>query len=432
MLPSSKSLLALAAFGAALLPLHAAEPGLWKFSFAPGKAPGGYVQVAPGVPYAKETGYGFEPGSQVTAVDRPDQHGFATGSAPFYFSVALPEGNYRVTVTLGDSAGESTTTVKAEVRRLVLQNIHTAAGQTVQRTFTVALRRPEFPGGGMVRLKPREKTTDVWDWDDKLTLEFCDQRPCVSSVEISRADDLPTFFLVGDSTMCDQSREPYNSWGQMITRFFGPGIVLSNHAESGETARSQLGERRWPKIMSLIRKGDYLCVQLGHNDQKDSAPGAGAFTSYQGFLKQFVTETRAHGAIPILITPMNRLSFAGSQVTNSLGDFPEAVRREAKEDNVPLIDLNAMSKVLYETLGPAGAPALFATTGTHTDATHQGDYGSYELAQCIVTGIRSVVPDLAQYLAPDASHFDPAHPDPISAFAVPKESVTTTERPYGN
>ncbi len=98
----------------------------------------------------------------MTAVDRPDQKGFATSSAPFYFSVALPEGNYRVTVTLGDSTGESTTTVKAEVRRLELERVHLAAGQTAQRSFTVALRRPEYPGGGMVRLKPREKTTDVW------------------------------------------------------------------------------------------------------------------------------------------------------------------------------------------------------------------------------------------------------------------------------
>jgi hypothetical protein len=154
--------------------------------------------------------------------------------------------------------------------------------------------------------------------------------------------------------------------------------------------------------------------------------------AYKGFLKQFVADTRAHGAIPILITPMNRLAFAGDKLTNTLGNFPDAVRQEAKEDNVPLIDLNAMSKVLYETLGPAGAPALFATTGTRTDTTHQGDYGSYELAQCIVTGIRSAVPDLAKYLADDAPHFDPAHPDPVATFAVPKETLTTTERPYGN
>ena len=417
---------------AGVLPLHAADPAAWRFSFAPGAAPAGFVQVPPGAAYAKETGYGFEPGSQVTAVDRPDQHGFATSGEPFYFSVALPEGNYRVTVGLGDPAGASATTVKAEVRRLMLQGITTAGGRTVARTFTVALRRPEYPGGGMVRLKPREKTTDVWDWDDKLTLEFCDKRPCVSTVEITRAGDLPTFFLVGDSTMCDQSHEPYNSWGQMITRFFGPDLVLSNHAESGESARSEVGERRWPKVMSLIRKGDFLCVQLGHNDQHDPVPGSGAFTSYTGFLRQFVADTRAHGATPILITPMNRLAFEGATVTNTLGDFPEAVRRVAQEDKVALVDLNAMSKVLYEALGPKQAPALFATANGHTDTTHQGDYGSYELAQCVVTGLRSAVPELAKYLAPDAPHFDPAHPDPLAGFSVPKETLTTTERPYGN
>ncbi len=145
-----------------------------------------------------------------------------------------------------------------------------------------------------------------------------------------------------------------------------------------------------------------------------------------------MADTRAHGAIPILITPMNRLAFDGNRLTNTLGNFPTPCARRRRRDNVPLIDLNAMSKVLYETLGPAGAPALFATTGTRTDTTHQGDYGSYELASAIVTGLRSAVPDLAKYLADDAPHFDPAHPDPVAAFAVPKETLTTTERPYGN
>ena len=160
---------------------------------------------------------------------------------------------------------------------------------------------------------------------------------------------------------------------------------------------------------------------------------AGAFTSFKTFLKQFVADTRKHGATPILVTPMNRLAFDGDRLVNTLGDYPEAMRQEAREDNVPLIDLNAMSKVLYETLGPKQAPAVFATGPTgKTDDTHQCDYGSYELAQCVVSGIRSAVPALARYLAEDAPYFDPAHPDPVAAFSVFKEPVTAIVRPYGN
>jgi lysophospholipase L1-like esterase len=441
-------LVAAASLALLCVPLRGADATDWKFSFGPEKPPAGYVQVSPDAIYSKDTGYGYEPGSKVSAIERPASHdllhqlhlggndalkrGFITGTAPIYFSVRLPEGNYRVTIHLGDAAGESTTTVKAELRRLMLLGVHTDAGQFATRTFTVALRRPQYPGGE-VRLKPREKTSEAWAWDDRMTLEFTDRQPAVSAIEISPANDLPVLFLIGDSTMTDQPREPHNSWGQMITQFFGPGIVVSSHAESGESARSMFGERRWPKVMSVIKPGDYLIVQFGHNDQHDPAPGSGAYTSYKTFLKQFVADTRRHGATPILVTPMNRLAFEGDKLVNTLGDYPDAMRQEAKEDNVPLIDLNAMSKVVYEALGPKGAPAIFAAGPTgRVDTTHQGDYGSYELSQCVVAGIRSEVPALARYLNDDAPHFDPAHPDPFASFSIPKELNTTTERPYGN
>jgi lysophospholipase L1-like esterase len=429
---SFKTLFAAGLFAAGLLPLCAADAPNWKFSFAPGAAPAGAVAVTPGDQYSDAAGFGFEPGSAPVAVDRPGQGGFVTGSQPVYFSVKVPEGNYQVTVALGDPAGSSLTTVKAELRRLMLQRIHTANGEVVSRTFNVAIRRPSYPGGE-VRLKPREKTTEAWSWDDKLTLEFCDEHPAVHSVEITPVPALPTLYLIGDSTMTDQPREPHNSWGQMITRFFGPGIVVASHAESGESARDFIGEHRWPKVMSLLKAGDFVMIQFGHNDQHDRGPDPGAYASYTTFMKKYVADVRGRGATIILVTPMNRLAFQGNTVVNTLGDFPDAVRKICREENVPLVDLNAMSKVLYEALGPAQAPAVFATGPTgKTDTTHQADYGSYELAQCVVRGIRAAAPDLAKYLAADATDFDPAHPDPVATFDIPKEPVTTIVRPYGN
>ena len=105
---------------------------------------------------------------------------------------------------------------------------------------------------------------------------------------------------------------------------------------------------------------------------------------------------------------MHRLTFdAAGKITNSLGDYPEAVRQAAKEENVALIDLNAMSKLFYEALGPADAHLAFAGN----DTTHHDDYGSYELAKCIVEGIRQTKLPIAKYLF-DMPPFDPAHPDP--------------------
>ena len=105
-----------------------------------------------------------------------------------------------------------------------------------------------------------------------------------------------------------------------------------------------------------------------------------------------MAETRQHGGTPVLVTPMNRKSMDSSgKVTNTLGDYPEAVRQEAKEEKVALIDLNAMSKQLYEALGPANIGKAFQ------DGTHHNNYGSYELAKCIVEGIKQNKLGLAKY-----------------------------------
>jgi len=384
-----------------------------RFDFSPGPAAPGLQKVLPGTLYSEETGYGFE-GS--------------AGQPPFYFSVRVPEeGNYRVTVTLGDPAAESVTTIKAELRRLMLERVRVPAGKTEARTFLVNVRTPRIPGGGEVRLKDREKTTEALAWDNRLTLEFTDTHPAVRTVAVEKAGDVPTIYIAGDSTSTDQPREPFNSWGQMLPRFFKPEIAVANHGESGESLRGFLGENRWAKLLSVLKPGDTVLIQMGHNDQKEKGEGIGAFTSYQTDLKRFVADTRQHGATPVLVTPMHRLTFdAEGKITNSLGDYPEAVRQAAKEENVALIDLNAMSKLFYEALGPADAHLAFAGK----DTTHHDNYGSYELAKCIVEGIRQARLPIAKYLY-DLPRFDPAHPDPVSKFDIPAEPAADAQRPYG-
>ena len=404
----------------------------FRFAFGPGKVEPGYIQVLPTTIYTKELGYGFDLGSTVTAVDRGGddalRSGFCTSDKPFFFSADLPEGNYSVTVIVGDMAGESTTTVKAELRRLMLENVHASPGKFETRTFTVNIRIPKIATGGEVRLKEREKTTESAAWDDKLTLEFNGTRPCVCALEVTKMEDAITVYLLGDSTVCDQPSEPWNSWGQMLPRFFKPGVVVANHAESGESLRSSLGARRLDKVLSTMKAGDYLFIQYGHNDMKEKGEGVGAFTSYKTDLKHFITETRKHGGIPVLVTSMHRRTFDDEgKITNSLGDYPEAVRRAAKEENVALIDLNSMSKLFYEALGPENSKKAFV------DNTHHNNYGSYELAKCIVEGIKANKLGIAKLLVDEAeTAFDPAHPDPIESFKVPASPMSRTRVPDGN
>ena len=404
-----------------------------RFDFGPGRVKSGYIQVLPTTLYNKERGYGFEPGSEISCVDRGHLDALrsdcCTSTKPFFFSVALLEGNYQVTITFGDQAAETITTVKAELRRLMLEQVRTAAGQFVTRSFTVNLRTPQISSGGEVKLKDREKTTEIWDWDEKLALEFNNTRPAICSLEITRADDFPTVFLLGDSTVCDQPREPYSSWGQMLPRFFQAGISVANHAESGESLRSSLGARRLDKVLSLMKPGDYLFIQYGHNDEKEKGAGVGAFTTYQADLKRFVEEARRRGGIPVLITPMHRRTFdAAGKIVNSHGDYPEAVRHLARQEDVPLIDLHAMSKQFYEALGPEKSGLAFK----EGDGTHHNNYGSYELARCIVEGIKANRLGIAKYLATDVPPFDPSRPDPVERFIVPASPLSTDIKPIGN
>lgn len=142
-----------------------------------------------------------------------------------------------------------------------------------------------------------------------------------------------------------------------------------------------------------------------------------------------MADARKHGATPVLITPVNRRTFdAGSKVTNSLGDFPAAVRQVAQEDKVALIDLNAMSKTLYEAFGPENSKVLFAGT----DHTHHSDFGSYELAKCVIQGIRKDKLPIARDIKKEVRQFDPAHPDSFASFDVPPDPDFTSLKPYGN
>ena len=256
----------------------------FKFDFSGGKSKPGWTQIAPTNVYSTDAGFGFEPGADVQTAN-----GAASSDKPFYFSTKLPEENYKVTATF---AGESTVTVKSELRRLMLEKIHAASGKVETRSFVCNVRTPNISDSNHVHLKQREQETEMVDWDEKLTLEFNGAHPSLHSLEVQPVD-VPTVYIAGDSTVCDQSGEPWNSWGQMLTRFFKQGVAVANHAESGESIKSSLGAKRFEKIFSTLKTGDYLFLQFGHNDMKDRA--ADALATYRANLEKLVDETRKHG-----------------------------------------------------------------------------------------------------------------------------------------
>jgi lysophospholipase L1-like esterase len=357
-----------------------------------------------------------------------------TSDKPFFFSAPVPEGSYRITLVLGGDQA-TTTTVWSEARRLSLEKIPTKAHASTTLTFNVNVRVPQIGAdpGNQVKLQPRE--IGILDWDTKLTLEFNGDHPSLRSISIepiipTAAAKETTLYLAGDSTVVDQDVEPWAAWGQMLPRFFTPGIIIANHAVKGETIKSFVGEHRLAKVMSLIQPGDYLFIQFGHNDMK---PNTVSLDEYKKILVDYIAQTRAKGATPVLITSMNRRTFDDAgKITNSLAGYPDAVRVIAAQQKTALIDLNAMSKTLFEAMGPDGSMKAFMhypanafpnQTEAISDDTHFNKYGAYELARCIVHGIREANLPIKKFLAKDVPDFDCAHPDSQPDFNLPATPI---------
>lgn len=430
-----------------LIPFALCMPSMaqrgWSFDCSPAKPPKGAIQLSDTSRYnAPASTPGFDFGTI------PDDFtgGACSGAQPFYFSVAASDGNYQVTLVLGGPRA-STTTVRAESRRLFVKQIKVAARRSRRGVFIVNVRTPNiFPPGEpqatgpfpQVRLKQRE--IGAQDWDDRLTLEFSGDHPSIRSISIRPIDSVPTIYIAGDSTVVDQAKEPWAAWGQMLPVFFNSRISVANEAESGETIRSFVSERRLAKVMSTIRPGDYLMIQFGHNDQKPGQGYVPAATDFKTYLLQYIREARAHGATPILVTPMNRRDFdADGKIVPTLGDYPQAMREVATQQNVALIDLNALSKTLFEAMGEAGTLHAFVHFPANSfpdqpvelkDNTHFTSYGAYELARAIVQNMRDQKLPIAHYLRSPISPFNPTHPDPFSDWSLPPSPDFSATTPY--
>ena len=269
------------------------------------------IQVRPTDVFTMEKGYGYDFQEVIAEARKSQNETFHLSDGIFYFSVAVPDGNYKVTVTLGSKKSKGNTTVRAESRRLFVQNVETKKGEFKPCSFIVNKRNTTIllPDGKTDRVRIKKREESKMNWDDKLTIEVNGDAPAVSSIQIEPANDVPTLWLCGNSTVVDQDYEPWASWGQMITRWFTDEVAVANYAESGETATSFIAAGRLKKIVSLMKDGDYIFMEFGHNDQKEKRPGSGAFYNYVYALKQFVDEARAKGVTPVFVTPTQRRSF---------------------------------------------------------------------------------------------------------------------------
>lgn len=400
------------------LPLsaHAAEPAK-TYSF---------TRQADAAVFDPARGYGFE-GTHGLTVNRGVQ-----SSEPFFFSTAVaPEGNYKVTITFGGPKA-SKTTVKAELRRLALEGVSVPAGGSVTRSFIVNSRTPAIVGGGAVRLKgAREAQQEAVNWDKRITLEFNGLNPAIRSITVTPVD-VPTIYILGDSTSTDQMAEPYASWGQMLTGLMEPTVGVSNHGQSGESVAAANAAGRFNKIINQIKPGDVFITQFGHNDMKSTSPNAPM--QYRDGLIAWAKAVQAKGATAIIVTPVNRHTFKNGKVEDSFNGYTELAREAARTSGAKLIDLNLASKAMYEALGETGSLELFKHNpdGTARDATHHSNYGAYELARVIAQGLRDLDLPVGKMVRKDLPRYDPAKPGLIANFKIPSSPNYTDQRPLGD
>ncbi|MCM3439712.1 rhamnogalacturonan acetylesterase [Metabacillus halosaccharovorans] len=230
-----------------------------------------------------------------------------------------------------------------------------------------------------------------------------------------RDKDSIHIYLIGDSTVSTYKPKlaPRMGWGQKLNDFFHERVVVHNASIPGRSSKSFYDEGRFQKVKREISQGDYLFIQFGHNDAKkaDVKRYTDPFTTYKMYLKKYIDEAREKGAIPILVTPVERRNFSKQgNIIDSHGNYPSAMKQLAVEENVELIDLTTKSKQLFNKIGPENTKKLFLWLEPFEykhfpegkkDNTHLQEQGAYTIASLIVEGLVEINSPLKEYVKQD-------------------------------
>lgn len=220
-------------------------------------------------------------------------------------------------------------------------------------------------------------------------------------------------YLIGDSTIAQKVEQvfPETGWGMPLRTFFDTAaVVVDNRAQNGRSTRTFLAENRWQPIVAALQPQDYVFIQFGHNDEAENYPDR--YTppaAYRQNLITFVTDTRARKAYPVLLTPVTRRKFTNGQQQETHAAYSAVTAEVAKTYQVPLIDLDKMSRALLQQFGEENSKLLFLqlAPGDHpnypygkADNTHFSELGARKMAQLVVSQVvAQKLPLLADHLA---------------------------------
>lgn len=244
---------------------------------------------------------------------------------------------------------------------------------------------------------------------------------------------LPTLFIVGDSTARNSADL---GWGDHLARFFDTSrINIANRARAGRSSRTYITEGWWAKTLAQMKPGDYLLLQMGHNDGGDlggpkprgSLKGIGDETqdvpqtagpeagrtetvhTYGWYLRQMIGQAKARGVHPFLLTltvrniwtapdgkpcgaPTQPACPAGAHIERDMG-YDTFIRQVAAQEHIPVLDMASLEAIRLDALGPQKTAALFPKDHTHSSAE-----GAALIARDVASAIHDANLPLAQYL----------------------------------
>ena len=202
--------------------------------------------------------------------------------------------------------------------------------------------------------------------------------------------DVPRLCLMGDSTVTDQNSPVpyapgacYAGWGQMMPLYVGAQYCVSNHAHSGLSTETFRNEGHYENLCALLRPGDMVLIQFGHNDQKWKHLAAD--TGYRANLLRYLDELRVLGAAPVLVTPLARNTWKDAQTYNDLlADNARVVLELAAQESLPAVDLHAWMMRGIQADGMDASRRWYHPC----DYTHLNDFGAYRVAGFVAGELR--------------------------------------------
>jgi rhamnogalacturonan acetylesterase len=237
----------------------------------------------------------------------------------------------------------------------------------------------------------------------------------------------PVLWLIGDSTV-RVGTAGQRGWGEELGAFFEEtAIEVRNRAIGGRSSRTFRTEGRWQDVLEALRPGDWVLIQFGHNDggpinddtrARGTLPGLGDETeeidnrltgqrevvhTYGWYLRRYVAEARARGAVPIVLSLVPRRVWRDGRIERGASTYGGWARAAAAAEGGLFVDLNELVALRYEQMGPETVAALFADERTHTNAA-----GARVNAECVVAGLRALLgAELEPFLSPAGRAIEP-------------------------